>query len=1173
MESARSGVTFTNRLEGDLFLTNFVAHNGAGLAIGDVDRDGWPDLYLCGLQGPNRQYLNRGGWRFEEMPLDEAACAEQLSTGATLADIDGDGDLDLLVNGIAAGTRLFWNDGTGRWTEAKDSGLSRTASATSLALADIDGDGDLDLYCTHFIDAMHLADPTSRFAIARKGDQWEVTKFNGESTRSPKWKGRFEALPGGKVRELPEVHGLYRNDGRGRFQAIEFEPGTYQDEEGKPIPPYRDWGLAAMFRDLNRDGHPDLYVCNDNTSPDRIWINTGTGQFRAIASKSFRHTSRSSMGIDVGDLDRDGYDDLVIVDMLAREHARRMTQLVRDRPTQAESEQLGTRPQYNRNTLYFGRSDGTYVEAALWAGIAATDWTWCPILMDVDLDGYEDLLVTNGFEFDVMDQDSDDQIRDPRRRLTEAQLKRSAQFRPAFRTRNAAFRNRGDGGFEPVSEAWRFDHSGVSFGMAQGDLDNDGDLDLVVNHLNEAVGLYRNDATAPRIGVRLKGRPGNTEGIGARVRLTGGGLDQSQEMVGGGRYLAGDQVLRVFAVAGERSATRNLEVRWPRGGVSSIGPVEPNRVYEIDETSAKPEGAVASVTGGPKAEPLWVDTSAQLGHEHREEAFDDWSVQPMLPKRLSRLGPGVSGADVDGDGWEDIVVAAGKGDRLAVYRNAEGKGFRRLQGSEVAAGDQGSVLVWPDGQGRRRLLVAGMLGEMGPAAEGEIRVLDSVDGREIQRLRLGPVSPGPMALSDADGDGDLDLFVGGRFRPGRYPEPVTSTLWRNDRGQWVLDQERGAVWEGLGLVQGATFVDLDGDGASELVLALEWGAIRIFRMGKGGFEDVTAGWGLDGLKGWWSGVAAGDFDEDGRMDLVCGNWGRNSIYELNRPQAYRLYYGDWAQEGTFRMIELWRSGKDWHTVHDRNWLARGIPDLGIRFPTHAAFAKASLSELLGPALEKSAYHEVTELSSMVLMNRGRRLEAIPLPREAQWAPAFSVHVADGDGDGHEDVFLGQNFFGAACDLTRDDAGRGLFLRGDGRGGFVAVDGAESGIRIYGEQRGGAVLDYNRDGRVDWVLTQNGAATVVLENRGAKPGLRVVLEGPAGNPEAIGAAVQVLYAGGRAGPLRSVRAGSGYGSQDGAVPVLGLLARPEAVRVRWPGGREERVPVTDPAATLRVRYHP
>ena len=449
MDSAATGVGFTNVLQGDAYWTNAVAHNGSGVAIGDVDGDGWPDIYLCSLQGPNRLYRNLGNWRFEEMDIGDAACADQLSTGATFADVDGDGDLDLLVNGIVAGTRLFLNDGKGKWTEVKDSGLSRTASATSLALADIDGDGDLDLYCTHYIDVMHLFDPTTRFALARRGNQWEVTKINGESSRLPQWKDRFEALPDGKVRELPEVHGLYRNDGHGHFTPIQFEPGVFMNEEGQPIPPYRDWGLAVMFRDLNGDGIPDLYVCNDNVSPDRIWINSGRGTFRPIDLFAFRHTSRSSMGIDFGDIDRDGHDDIIVADMLARTHEKRMTQLVRDVPDPEACEQSDARPQYNRNMLFFGRSDGSYAEAALMAGVAATDWSWCPILIDVDLDGYEDLLVTNGFEYDVMDQDSTDELRNPRRRLTQAELKRSLQLHPHWRTENAAFRNRCDGTLFP----------------------------------------------------------------------------------------------------------------------------------------------------------------------------------------------------------------------------------------------------------------------------------------------------------------------------------------------------------------------------------------------------------------------------------------------------------------------------------------------------------------------------------------------------------------------------------------------------------------------------------------------------------------------------------------------------------------------------------------------------
>ncbi len=1170
MTGKATGLSFTNALLGDAYLTNAVAHNGAGVAVGDVDGDGWADVYLCSLQGPNRLYRNLGDWRFKELALGDAASADQLSTGVTFADVDGDSDLDLLVNGIAAGTRLFLNDGKGQFSEQKDSGLSRTASATSLALADIDGDGDLDLYCTHFIDAMMLSDPTTRFAVARRGDQWEVTKVNGESARSPKWKGRFEALPDGKVRELPEVHGLYRNDGRGHFTAIEKEPGTYHDETGKPIPPFRDWGLAVMFRDLNGDGIPDLYVCNDNTSPDRIWINSGKGTFRALDTQKVRHTSRSSMGVDFGDLDRDGHDDFFVVDMLARDPARRLNQLMRDRPNPLDGERIGERPQFNRNTLFFGRPDGSFAEAAFMAGVAATDWTWTAIFMDVDLDGYEDLLVTNGFEFDVMDQDSSDEIKNGRRKFTEAQLKRSMQIHPRWRTRNAAFRNRGDGMFEPAGEQWGFDHAGVSFGMAQGDLDNDGDLDLVVNNLNEEAGLYRNDAVDGRVEVRLKGIAPNTQGIGARIKLVGGALTQAQEMIGGGRYLSGDQATRIFAADPDAKSPMRLEVRWRNGTQSTVTNVLANRIYEINEPASTAPVAVEPAALPPT---MFEDVSAWLGHTNVDEPFDDESKQPMLPRRLSRLGPGVSWYDLDGDGWEDLIVGAGKGGRLAAFQNDQGRGFEKLESVEAAAMDQGAALGWADGLGHRRLVVANSNYELSPEGESSLALYASTNLSGPQILPAGAAAIGAVASADVDGDGDLDLFVAGRFRPGRYPEPVGSTIWLNEAGKLTASGALSEPFKAIGLASGATFADLDGDGLPELVLAMEWGPIRIFKNQRGRFEDVTAAWGLAGATGWWASVTAGDFDGDGRMDLACGNWGRNTVYELNQPTAFRAFYGDWNNDGAVQLIEAWQSGTNWFPIHDRAWLERGYPKLTDQFPTHQAFSQATLHDIIGPAYEKCAFVEATRLESTVFLNRGNRFEAIPLPREAQLTPIFSLNVGDVDGDGIEDLFGAQNFFGTATDLSRDDSGRGLWLRGKGDGSFTKLDASVSGVRVLGEQRGAALVDFNHDGRVDLAVAQNNAATKLYANRAARPGLRVSLVGPTANPDGIGAQMRVLYAADRKGPVRAVQAGSGYWSQDGAVPVLGLRETPVALWIRWPGGKEQTVALKEQAGNVRVVFEP
>ena len=403
---AFTGLSFTNRLFGEMFLTNAVAHNGAGVAASDVDGDGLCDLYFANLQGANRLYRNLGGWKFADI-TDSAGvgCAGQLSTGAVFADVNGDGHTDLLVNGITAGTRLFVNDGGGRFAEPADAGLTRDNSAMSLALADVDGDGDLDLYVANYIDVIHIADASTRYTLGRRGGGWVVTRVNGQSTFKARFRGRFLATPDGRVKELPEPDCFYLNDGTGKFQKMVFEEGNFTDEDGRPFSAARDWGLAVAFRDVNGDLAPDLYVCNDFSNPDRFWINDGRGRFRAVPRLAVRQTSRSSMGIDFADLNRDGHDDMLVLDMLARQQARRLVHLDKEKPIPIVVGKFDDRPRYNRNALLVSRGDGTWLEAANYAGLEASDWSWAAAFMDVDLDGLEDVLITNGFSFDTMDID------------------------------------------------------------------------------------------------------------------------------------------------------------------------------------------------------------------------------------------------------------------------------------------------------------------------------------------------------------------------------------------------------------------------------------------------------------------------------------------------------------------------------------------------------------------------------------------------------------------------------------------------------------------------------------------------------------------------------------------------------------------------------------------------
>ena len=1171
MDANVTGVWFTNELRGDLRLTNAVALNGSGLAIGDVDGDGRPDLYLCNLQGPNRLYRNLGNWQFAEIKLEDAACADELSTGAAFADVDGDGDLDLLVNGTAAGTRLFLNDGKGNFKESH-TGLSRTASATSMALADIDGDGDLDLYCTHYIDVMHLADPTTRFALAKRDDKWEVTKINGESTRLPRWKDRFEALPNGKVRELAEVDGVYRNDGRGGFTAIQNEPGLFSDEHGQPIPPFRDWGLSVMFRDLNGDGAPDLYVCNDMPSPDRVWINSGHGNFHLIDHFKLRHTSRSAMGVDFADIDRDGYDDLFVVDMLAREHQKRMTQLVRDSPDDRAAENPEEEPSYNRNTLFLGRPDGSYAEAGFIAGVAASDWSWCAIFLDVDLDGYEDILVTNGFEFDVMDQDSNDRIRAAK--LTRDELKRARQLHPPFATASAAFHNRKNRTFEPAGETWGFDHHGVSYGMALGDLDNDGDLDVVVNNLNGVASLYRNNTSAGRIAVRLRGLSPNTEGIGALIRLVGGSITQSQQMICGGRYLSADQAMRVFAADPDSSKPLRLEVKWRNGQETAINDVHANRLYEIfqPKDESRPGTTGPQKSSLPPEQPHFLDVSSWLNHLHVEDPYDDWTRQALLPRRLSRLGPGLCWADLNGDGWEDLTITAARDGRLVTCLNQAGTNFSKIEAPASAPMDQGAVLAWPDRQGNRNLLAAVSDYALGPGQQSLLNIY-APSNLVARSQTAGDTVLGPLVAADFDNDGDLDLFVGGRVRPGRYPEAVSSSIWLNEQGLLQRSASLSQPFASLGMVSGAVSSDLDGDGRPDLALAMDWGPVRVFHNAGGRFEEVTTKVGLSEAQGWWTSISTGDFDGDGRLDLVAGNWGANSSYALYQPTRLRLYYADWNGDGNLETIEAWQSNDRWLPIRNRLWLGRGMPELPQQFPTHEAFSKATVQDVMGARYDQAGFVAANDLQSCVFLNRGSRFERVPLPFEAQLTPVFAVNVGDFDGDGIEDLILSQNFFGSASDLTRDDAGCALWLRGRGDGHFTPVSTVASGIRVYGEQRAAALADFNHDGRMDVAITQNNGPTRLYLNQHGKKGLRVVLHGPAANPDAIGAQLRVLYAQGRSGPVRAIQAGSGYWSQDAATQILGLAEPPTALWLRWPGGREQTVAIRPNSLELPVSFQP
>ena len=1156
----RTGIHFQNEVSDSALLKNRVLGQGAGIALGDVDGDGLVDVFLARTEGCSALYRNRGDWRFDDItkPAGVGAC-NRYATGTALADVDGDGDLDLLLLTTRGPNAIFLNDGKAHFTERRDLGLDVTGKgATTVSLADVDGNGTLDLYVANY---KAYAFDDSVPPEGRVFGQMVRQTGPGQYQVVPEFRNDFKLvmrpdMGGRRLSARGATDDFYLNTG-GHFSRVATASNRFLDASGKPLAEEPEsFTLGAKFVDLNGDGAPDLYLANDFEDTDQLWFNDGRGGFRLADWTAQRQLSNSTMGVDAADVNGDGRPDLFEVDMLANDSHRLKTESPTHSPLPKRPGDIQTQLQQQRNALFINRGDGTFAEASYLAGVQASGWSWSTMFLDVDLDGWQDILVANGHLWDIMDADVQERLQTGGPRSSS--WRRLRWEFPKLALRNVAFRNRGDLTFEDASARWHFGtDDDISHAMAAGDLDGDGDLDVIVNRLGAPALVLRNEATAPRVAVRLVGDAPNTKAVGARIRLIGGATPtQQREVEAGGLYLSHSDYEASFAMGKADSAT--VIVDWRDGRRSTIG-VRPNRLYEITTATAHARPAdTATVTA-----PLFEDATAQLGgHVHIDPPFDDWARQFLLPNSLSQLGPGVAWFDFDGDGDEDLFVGAGRGGRLGVFRNDGGKLVPRPNEGPIAPADFTGVLGLPGTSGSRLLTGVSSWEGQAPASVVATASSSRVATTTTNIATLPKGAAGPLALGDYDGDGDLDLFVGARVLPGRYPETGPSALYHNDGRTFVPDTANSAALGSGGLVSAAMFADIDADGDADLVIAREWGSVLLLLNTQGRFAAAPASWGLDRWTSRWNGIAAGDLDSDGKLDLVATSWGRNTTLAADSTRPLVMFSGPLGSGGEVEPL-IARTDPRIGALAPLNSYGRlrsVMTDLPSRVGSFAAYADASVDQVLGPNKSRATRTSIVTLDHMIFLNRGDHFEARPLPTDAQLAPAFYAGVTDFDGDGNDDLFLSQNFFPTALGIPRFDAGRGLLLVGDGKGSLTPVPGDRSGILVYGDQRGAAYADYDRDGRVDLVVSQNGAATRLLHNRGARPGLRVRLRAGSSNPDGIGAQIRAVY-GQRMGPVRELQAGSGYWSENGTVQVFGGAQTPTAIWVRWPGGAESRTAIS------------
>lgn len=1081
LPSSHTGVTFRNDLKESKavsFLTYETIYNGGGVGIGDFNNDGLPDLYFCGNQVSDQLYFNKGALTFEEATkaagiLDKGGW----SSGVSLIDLNQDGWLDIYVcktlyddSPELRANELYINQKDGTFREmAVEYGLADPWRTQQALFFDYDLDGDFDAFIVN-------QPPNPALLSALRGYNWLDPKLSCR---------------------------LLENRG-GKFVEVTLEAGVSN----------RGYGLNANVADFNADGWPDLYVCNDYDGPDFLYINQQDGTFKNTINSSMQHISNFSMGADVGDINNDGLFDIIVLDMVAADNYRMKANMSGMQPDKFWSiVHAGGHYQYMFNTLQLNQGTdetGTvqFSEIGQLAGISNTDWSWSPLFADFDNDGYQDLFVSNGIFRDLRFTDAlkktekyfgkiwkekQGQVQNMSGLIDLVSFDTVKSYFPSNKQQNYFFKNTGQFRFENVVEAWGLTEPSFSTGAAVADLDNDGDLDLAINNLNDRAFIYENQLSGKGSGflkVRFT-RDGQPLALpGTKVTIFREGIEQAATLqLVRGFYSSSDPTIH-FGLS-EAGSVDSLVVDWPGGKKTRLTQIKGNQTVSIDYASATT--GPFKTTSPPVPYLKDITASTGLDHTHRENSFDDFAREVLLPHRLSTLGPALADGDINGDGKTDLFIGGAVGFAGALYlQEAEGQFTPQESAaisSDAAHEDVAALFFDADLDGDQDLYVVSG-GNEHPANHSlyEDRLyLNDGQGHFTRSSSVLPElwSSGAVAKAcDFDGDGDLDLVVGGRLVPGQYPMPAQSYLLQNqfkESGRVIFEDATAACipeLQSIGMVTDLEWSDLNQDGKPDLMVVGMWMAPTPFIQSGGCFKIEHSNQLLQSKTGWWYSLAAHDLDLDGDEDFILGNLGLNYKYKATPENPFSVHYDDFDANGQKDIVLSYYNFGERYPLRGRSCSAQQIPDLATTFPTYDLFASSDLATIYGADnLTAALHYEVNSFRSIILENTGNgQFKEHALPVDAQFSNINDIWCGDVDQDGITDLLMVQNMFGSEIETPRNDAGLGLFLKGAGPFSFRAVSPEESGLFL--KEEGKRIVPVSSDLRT-WAIGVNNGKVKIL----------------------------------------------------------------------------------------------